>query len=168
MSEDMRSTTELTKKGWPGIGLGITRVSEEEPEIDRGEPIEFTDTDASSLVRIYSNQRLAAKERTELRAETEEETAEVNHLGVIEKTESQERVEDINEMRIALLSRKYASSLLAPEESARLNIVNEKLQRLIPSISERELATMEDISFRLDKANALVREMDQKYGLDED
>lgn len=50
-----------------------------------------------------------------------------------------------NKSRITLLARKYASSSIKIEDQARLDILNERIQRLIPSVSEAEVSNLEGI-----------------------
>ena len=86
---------------------------------------------------------------------------------VIEQEELR-RTDDISENRIVLLARKYADNKFSPEESARLEILNEMIQRLTPSVTELDMDKMNDLSARLDRIAALKAELRQKYGLEKD
>ncbi|WP_316367689.1 hypothetical protein [Candidatus Thiodiazotropha sp. CDECU1] len=54
--------------------------------------------------------------------------------------------------RITLLSRKYARNSLSQEESARLDMLTERLRNLIPEVSESEIARMEHFANTLEEA----------------
>lgn len=50
-----------------------------------------------------------------------------------------------NMHRITLLARQYADNSLSTEDKARLEILNKRIESLIPSISEKEIAHVEKI-----------------------
>ncbi|MCG7898943.1 MAG: hypothetical protein JAY85_10850 [Candidatus Thiodiazotropha weberae] len=61
--------------------------------------------------------------------------------------------------RIKLLSRKYARKSLSQEESARLDMLTERLRNLIPEISEAEIQQMEQFTEILERTARSAEEI---------
>ncbi len=73
-----------------------------------------------------------------------------------------DRVYISNTHRITLLSRQYADNSLSTEDKARLEILNKRIENLIPSVSEQEIAHVEQIIGQLQKieqADAELRDI---------
>ncbi|MEW8050339.1 MAG: hypothetical protein AB2776_20665 [Candidatus Thiodiazotropha endolucinida] len=73
--------------------------------------------------------------------------------------------EKTNQHRITLLSRKYARKSLSQEESARLNMLTERLRNLVPEITESEVAHMEHLSNVLEKAAQSAQEIADEHNI---
>ena len=99
---------------------------------------------------------------------TEDKQLELDSAQKVYEQEKRQKVKDISERRIVLLARKYASSQFSPEESARLDILNEMIQRIMPSVTDGDIRKMEDLSSRLEKISNANIEIRKKYGLDND
>lgn len=75
--------------------------------------------------------------RTMLRSElTEEKNL---YEGSAEEALPDEEADIPNVHRIRLLARRYARNSLTPEESARLDILSERVQQLVPSVTDEEV-----------------------------
>ena len=64
--------------------------------------------------------------------------------------------------RITLLARQYADNSLSTEDKARLEILNKRIENLIPSVSEKEIAHVEQIIGQLkeiEQADFQVRDI---------
>jgi len=80
----------------------------------------------------------------------------------------QKTIEDKNAARIELLARKYASSKLPLEITARLEMLTEEMRNLLPSISDKDIEKMKELSEQANEFSSFNIEMRQKYGLDID
>ena len=69
--------------------------------------------------------------------------------------------------RVNLLARKYARKGLTPEELARLTILDERVERLIPSVSEKEIDTLEGILRQIKEISAADDALRRELGIDE-
>lgn len=156
-----------TKDGtpWPVLGSNITPIIVER---ERSTCFEKRDTDVSSMVWIYLYEKQGREERTQLRSELKQEALLRDNPVFDKRVQPNDKVEDSNETRIVLLARKYASSQFSPEESARLDILTEKVQRLMPSVTDDDLAKMQKLSSRLDDISAVNNAIRRKYGLEKD
>ena len=167
MRNNLVSTTEsmataCNAMAWSIIDPNITPITEEEPK-----SIFFSkeDTAVSSSLGAFFYKQQRVSDSTQLRPDLEIETSLENQRLFGAKEQAHNEIEKANETRIALLARKYASSQTTPEESARLNILTEKIQQLMPSITDEDVAIMENLSLRLEEASGINNEMRLKYGL---
>ena len=67
--------------------------------------------------------------------------------------------------RLKLLVRKRFERKLTREERARLEIADERLRRLVPLVTEAEIAQVEEVAGRANRLRAQTREMRERYGL---
>ena len=104
-----------------------------------------------------------ADERTPLQAEREFLIVETEFPLTEEEIETFNPVSDVNEDRITLLARKYANKHMLPEDSARLNILTQRLRNTLPGITERDLEIMEGLNKQLESANRLNDRLQEKY-----
>lgn len=70
-----------------------------------------------------------------------------------------------NESRLVLLARKYAQKRLSPEETARLEIVTERVRQLAPSVGASDFERVDAAIGRLQEIAAETTELRQKLGL---
>lgn len=72
-------------------------------------------------------------------------------------------IDNLNENRLTLLARKYATKDMLPEDIARLNIITQRLRNLMPAITEKDLEVMESLKSKLDHANMISEQLLEKY-----
>lgn len=102
-------------------------------------------------------------ERTRLQAEYESLGSDNDILLKEEDIETFSPTDDINEDRITLLARKYATKHMLPEDAARLNILTQRLRNAMPGITEKDLEIMEGLNKQLESANRLNDRLQEKY-----
>lgn len=102
-------------------------------------------------------------ERTLLQAEYESLVSDNDILLNEEDVETFSPTDDINEDRITLLARKYATKHMLPEDAARLNILTQRLRNTMPGITEKDLEIMEGLNKQLESANRLNDRLQEKY-----
>lgn len=76
---------------------------------------------------------------------------------------SYDPTEEISEDRIKLLARKYASNFISNEDNARLSILTERFNKMMPSITEKDLEVMEDFRVKLESAIKLNERLENEY-----
>ena len=168
MMENMKSVGESstnTKSAppLPVIGSNITPITEEGLKSHFGGQ---KDTQVSYTV-WFSYPSQGQKESTRLNSDLQQEIPIINQT-MLDETQSHNEIEITKETRIALLARKYAENQFSLEESARLDILTEKVRRLIPSITDKDREKMEDLNSRLTTISTVNNEIRRKYRLEKD
>ena len=102
-------------------------------------------------------------ERTPLNAEREI-LADRNELSLNEENvEAFNPAIDVNEHRITLLARKYATKHMLPEDAARLDILTERFRNVMPGITENDLELMDGLNEQLNSVIELNNRLLGKY-----
>jgi len=70
---------------------------------------------------------------------------------------------DVNEHRITLLARKYATKHMLPEDAARLDILTQRFRNAMPGITEKDSEIMEGLNKQLNSATELSNRLQEKY-----
>lgn len=72
---------------------------------------------------------------------------------------------DERDLRLRLLATKYGRSGFSREDQARLEILNERLRRVMLRVSEEDVAVLEETAQQLEDSRDLRRQLEEKYGL---
>lgn len=83
----------------------------------------------------------------------------------VENEEREKEIERIAEGRIELLARRYAGSF-GREEQARLAMLSNKLDVLLPRITPEDYEFLEEIAERARESEEIVRTIAERYGID--
>lgn len=102
-------------------------------------------------------------ERTPLHAEYELLITDSEFLLNEEDAETLNPNNDVNEHRITLLARKYANKHMLPEDTARLDILTQKLRNTMPSITEGDFEIMESLIKKIDSVTKLNERLQERY-----
>lgn len=89
----------------------------------------------------------------------------VEGSGGRDTTESPNIEDDENTRRLKLLARKYARKGLTSEEQARLEIVSERVRRLIPRVTAEDFERLEALAEEVRHLRELDEEVRHKMGL---
>ena len=76
-----------------------------------------------------------------------------------------EKSDSANVARIKLLARKYEQGELSKEDYARLEILTEKVRKLIPRVTADDYEALKDISHSLEKIQEQRKNRQKKLGL---
>lgn len=104
----------------------------------------------------------SSSRRTMLQSEMVYDTEEYDVESIPAEDLENDKVYISNMHRITLLARQYADNSLSTEDKARLQILNKRIENLIPSVSEQEIAHVEQIIGQLqeiEQADAELRDM---------
>ncbi len=104
----------------------------------------------------------SSSRRTMLQSEMVYDTEEYDVEPIPAEDLENDKVYISNMHRITLLARQYADNSLSTEDKARLQILNKRIENLIPCVSEQEIAHVEQIIGQLqeiEQADAELREM---------
>lgn len=102
-------------------------------------------------------------ERTQLQAERET-LVDRNEFPLNEEDiDAFNPTDGVNEHRITLLARKYATKHMLPEDAARLDILTQRFRNAMPSITEKDLEIMEGLNKQLNSAIELNNRLQEKY-----
>jgi phage terminase Nu1 subunit (DNA packaging protein) len=93
-------------------------------------------------------------------------TEETNlYEGSAEEARSDKETDIPNIHRIRLLARRYARNSLTPEESARLDILNERVQQLVPSVTDEEVDDLGQMVNKLHEIAAADEALRKRLGM---
>jgi len=73
--------------------------------------------------------------------------------------------EEVNRERIELLARKHTAEDLSSEDEKHLEVLTERVRRLVPQVTEQDWQAVEDISARLGDIEDRTRRIRTKYSL---
>jgi hypothetical protein len=76
-------------------------------------------------------------------------------------------VQTVNSERIALLVRQHSGGVFTAKDQARLEGLTARMLQLVPSVTEKDWDTLQEIERRSAETEVLLCEIRKKYGLDE-
>lgn len=146
--QDWRTHTKLT----------VTPISEKAPQRSH----ERNDY-STALKQNKSYALVERREVTPLQSEYEFFSNEEQPTFKNWQTTSHIPADDMNANRITLLARKYAMSNMPPEDSARLDILTQRLRNMTSGVTEQDLTIMDDVTKQIDSANKLISRIQNDY-----
>ncbi len=88
-------------------------------------------------------------------------------LGAMLGSSVRDPVDSINESRLRLLARKSSDLPFSQEDEIHLHELTEKVRRLLPRVTDRAFEELVNVASRTDELADTVRQIREKYGLDD-